>query len=370
MTTRLTELETELRAAILLDNTETATEDNKDKDKRELTDKLQLGRYLSAALTEERISDGPEAEFAQEEKLEGFQVPWEAIAPRETEKRADAHTAAPSEVGQEQDPILRRVFAKGAEMWCGVRFPSVGIGEKQFPVLSAGNTPALIAKDSPHDSTAATWVVKVVKPKRMTARYTFAIEDAAVFQGMEAALRDDLSGAISEEMDKEILAGDGTGQHVSGFFDTSSGPLTVPADLSAESGRSEYIDAIASSVDWRYALENGDVKLLIGSATNAHMSSKFGGTNSDSTAAEHVKRISGGARVSAHVPAVASSIQLALACRKMGSTVAPVWKAVSLVRDPYTDAASGLVALTAHVLWEFDIPRSNVWKLLKFQVEG
>ncbi len=371
-TKRLQEIEVEIRAAIVVGGTEVATEgDNKAKEKLELSGKLQLGRYLGAAATEERISDGPEAEFAQEEKLESFQVPFEAIAPKETETRADASTTAPSDVSAAQDPILRRVFARGAALWAGVRFPSVGVGEKQYPVLSSGNVPALVAKDSPHDSTAASWSVKVLSPKRMTARYTLAIEDAAVFAGMEAALREDLSGAIAQEIDKEILAGDGIGQHVSGFFDISSGPLTAPSDPSAESGRPDYIAAIAGSVDGKYALENGDVKLLIGSGTNKHMAAKFcSGNASDMTALTHVKAISGGCRVSAHVPAVASKFQLALACRKMGSAVAPVWKAVSLIRDPYTDASSGLVALTMHVLWAFDVPRANGWKLLKFQVQS
>ena len=368
-TKRLTELETEIRAAIAVDGTEKPEEGSREEtEKRELAGKLELRRYLSAAATEERIADGAEAEFAKEGKLPDFSVPWEAIAP--TEERADAATSAPATVPAAQDPILRRVFAKGAAMWAGVRFPSVGVGERQYPVLTGGNTPALKEKGTAHDSSAATWGVKTLSPSRMTARYTFAIEDAAVFQGMEAALRDDLSGAIAQEMDKEILGGDGTDQHVSGFFDASNGPLTAPDDPTAEAGRSEYIAAIADSVDGRYALENGDIKLLIGPATNAHMSSKFGGQSSDTTAAEHVKRISGGCRVSAHVPDVASKFQLALACRKMGSAVAPIWQAPRLIRDPYSDASKGIVGLTLHVLFSFAVPRADGWNLLKFQVEA
>ena len=82
-TTRLQEIETEVRAAIVVEGTETATEgDGQAKEKEKLAGKLQLGRYLGAAATEQRIADGPEAEFAQEEKLESFCVPWEAIAPK------------------------------------------------------------------------------------------------------------------------------------------------------------------------------------------------------------------------------------------------------------------------------------------------
>ena len=367
LTTRLTELETELRAAIVVDGTETAQEgDRQETEKRELAGKLELRRYLGAAAIEERIADGPESEWAKEHKLPDFALPWEAVGP--TEERADANTTAPADVPAAQDPILRRVFAKGAAMWAGVRFPSVGVGERQYPVLTAGNTPAMKAKAAGHDSTAATWGVKTLSPKRMTARYTFAVEDAAVFSGMEAALRDDLSAAIAQEMDKEILSGDGTGQHVSGFFDTTSGPLTAPTDPSAEAGVSDYISAVAGSVDGRYALENGDVKLLIGADTNKHASGKFVSTGSDTTAMTHLKAISGGCRVSAHIPAVADKFQLALACRKMGSAVAPIWQAPRLIRDPYSDSSAGIVALTLHILFAFAMPRADGWKLLKFQV--
>ena len=368
-TTRLTELETEIRGAIVVDGTETAEEgDRQETEKRELAGKLELRRYLGSAGTEQRIADGPESEWAKEHKLPDFAVPWEAIAP--TEERADANTTAPANVPAAQDPILSRVFAKGAAMWAGVRFPSVGVGERQYPVLTAGNTPAMKEKAAGHDSTAASWGVKTLSPKRMTARYTFAIEDAAVFQGMEAALREDLSGAIAQEIDKELLSGDGTGQHVSGFFDTTNGPLTAPDDPSAEAGVSDYIEGVSSSVDGRYALQNSDIKLLVGHQTNKHMSAKFVSDGADTTAMTHVKNISGGCRVSAHVPDVASKKQFSLACRKMGSAVAPVWQAPRLIRDPYSDASSGIIALTLHVLFAFAVPRADGWKLLSFQVKA
>ena len=366
-TKRLQELEVEIRAAIVVDSTETGVEGKKDKQKEELAGKLELRRYLSSAATEERIADGAEAEYAKEERLPDFCVPWAAIAPP-TEERADARTPSPDAVPASQDPILQRVFAKGAAMWAGVRFPSVGVGERQYPVLTDGNTPAMKGKGAVHDSTAASWGVETLSPKRLTARYTFAVEDAAVFQGMEAALRDDLSGAIAQEMDKQILSGDGSGENVSGFFKAGGDPLTAPSDPSGESGVSDYIAAIAGAVDGRYALENGDVKLLIGGATNAHASGKFVATGSDTTGMQHLKAISGGCRVSAHVPAVADKKQLALACRKMGSAVAPIWQAPRLIRDPYSDASAGIVGLTLHVLFSFSIPRTDGWQLVNFQV--
>ncbi len=49
-----------------------------------------------------------------------------------------------------------------------------------------------------------------------------------------------------------------------------------------------------------------------------------------------------------------------------GAGVAPVWMSASLVRDPYTAAAKGNVALTLSYLWAFALPRGANFKRLKY----
>ena len=49
-----------------------------------------------------------------------------------------------------------------------------------------------------------------------------------------------------------------------------------------------------------------------------------------------------------------------------GAAVAAVWEAGTLIRDPYSDAAKGEVALSISYLWDFSVPRPSNFKRLKF----
>ena len=49
-----------------------------------------------------------------------------------------------------------------------------------------------------------------------------------------------------------------------------------------------------------------------------------------------------------------------------GAGVAGVWEAGELIRDPYSGAAKGEVALTLCFLWDFGLPRASNFMRLKF----
>ena len=55
--------------------------------------------------------------------------------------------------------------------------------------------------------------------------------------------------------------------------------------------------------------------------------------------------------------------------RKMGldgAGVAALWSAGEMIRDPYSGAAKGEVALTLVYLWDFGLPRTSSFQRLKF----
>ena len=85
----------------------------------------------------------------------------------------------------------------------------------------------------------------------------------------------------------------------------------------------------------------------------------FKGNNSDESGVERLQEKSGGLRVSAHVPAVASSKQNALIRlgMEMGAAVQPMWQGVSLVVDEFTRAAYGEIIVHAILLSNFAITR-------------
>ena len=49
-----------------------------------------------------------------------------------------------------------------------------------------------------------------------------------------------------------------------------------------------------------------------------------------------------------------------------GAGVAAIWSAGELIRDPYSGAASGEVALTLSYLWNFGLVRASNFARLKF----
>ena len=338
----------------------------------ELADKVELRRYLAFAASDKQ-PDGAERELVQALGLEGagagVVVPWQALDPGlDEEHRQDVATVAPAEVTRTQAAIVGRVFARSSAAWCGVMMPAVGVGQREFPVVTAGTTATTEAKAAAVDAAAATFTVKAATPRRLTARYLFSIEDLAVFSGMEEALRMDLGGTMSEELDKALLVGDGTSPNVAGLFDTDSG-IAAPSAAAAEATVDTYIGAVTDQVDGRYANTGSTVRLLTGAPTYRHMAGKFI-TGTDTSALRHVESISAGVRVSAHVPGVVAKKQELLAVRGGGYAVAPMWPAVSMIRDPYSAAAKGQISLTVVILYGFVVARADGFKRVSIQVEA
>ena len=136
---------------------------------------------------------GAEAELQSACNLSGNMVPWEMIAPRREEHRADAVSAAPSNAHLIQHGILAWVFARSATMTLGVAMPMVPVGDQNYPVITAGSEASILAKDvTVGDAAAATVTANTLTPKRFQVEYIFRREDAARLMGLEEALRRDL----------------------------------------------------------------------------------------------------------------------------------------------------------------------------------
>ena len=113
-------------------------------------------------------------------------------------------------------------------------------------------------------------------------------------------------------------------------------------------------------MDGTYAADTEALRLLIGSATLAHMAGEFRGNASDVDAYASLKTITAGVRVSAHVPAVASNKQPGVVRRGMRmDAVTPMWQGVTLLEDNVTQAKAGEVVLTAVMLYAHKVLRTD-----------
>ena len=214
-TCRMQELEVEHRASIVGDTETTVTETSvEDRRLSNLIGSASIGEIVSAVV-EHRMTVGAEAELQQHFKMNGNQIPLELIEDRAT-------TPAPADVGQNMDPIIGYVFPQSAAAFLNVSMPTVGVGEKVYPVLTTPATANTPAEGATSAETTGAFSSDVLVPGRLQASFEFSREDRARFAGMSEALRQNLSESLSNGLDKQIISG------TNGFLGASG--LTAPSN--------------------------------------------------------------------------------------------------------------------------------------------
>ena len=108
--------------------------------------------------------------------------------------------------------------------------------------------------------------------------------------------------------------------------------------------------------------------MLVGPATLAHQAALYRANNADDSAADVLRRISGGLRVSALIPAVASDKQDVLVRRGSArDAVAAIWRSVTLIPDEISKADTGEIKVTAVVLAAFKVVRTDGFARIETQ---
>lgn len=322
-----------------------------------LESRCSMGRYFDAVVNHRQV-DGAEAELQQHHKLESNQVPLDMLRVEER-----AVTTAPTDVGASQSPILMPVFARSASAFLGVSMPTVGVGDQVFPVLTTRPSVGGPHKDSAAvDETTGTFEASTLDPSRIQASFFYRRTDAARFAGMDSALRSALSESLGEALDKEVIAG------TNGLL---TGTNLANHAASAVATYANYQAAVFGRVDGRFADVAGNIKVVVGSGTYSHAASTYRTNQSNESALDRLTSISGGVRVSGHVPTVASKKQNSII--RVGNRrdmVAPIWQGVTLIPDEITQAKKGEIVITAMMLHAVKILRTDGFYKQEFQVQA
>ena len=347
LSTRMQQLEVEARAAILAEGettvTQTTVADGENDELRSLIARANVGTIFEAAL-EHRATDGAEAEIQAHYKLSSNAIPLALLETR-------AVTPAPGQVGQNQSAIIPGVFPQSCAAFLAVDMPTVAVGDAVYPVLTTNADVGTPAENATQAETTGAFSASVLTPSRLQASFFYSREDRARFAGMDEALRINLSDALADGLDKEILAG------TEGLF---TGTKLANHNASAVTTYANYRSQLGyGRVDGTYAGGVGDLKIVMGSETYGHAAGVFRSANAgDRAALEDLMQVTGGVKVSAHVPDVAGNKQNAVI--RLGSRrdmVAPVWEGVTLIPDEITKAASGQIVVTAVMLHAVKILR-------------
>ena len=305
---------------------------------------------IFGAALEHRATDGQTAELQEELGLSANQIPLVLL--RAPELRATGSTPAPTNVGATQAEIIPAVFPDSVAAFLGVDMPTVGVGEAVFPVLSTSADVNVPAENAESDETAGAFTADVLSPSRLQASFFYSREDRARFRGMDAALRMNLSDALADKLDQQILNG------TEGLL---NGTNLANNNVTVETTFALYLSQFGyGRVDGKYAGSTEDLRIVMGTATYAHAGTAYRHQNADDLALARLVAITGGVKVSAHVPAAAANKQNAVIRLGMRrDMVAPIWEGVTLIPDEITKAANGQIVITAVMLHAVKILRAG-----------
>ena len=321
---------------------------------RALISKCNAGVIFDCAV-EKRSVDGPEKELQQHHGLAPNQIPLALLETR-------AVSPAPGQVAQNQSEIIPYVFPMSCGAWLSVDMPTVPTGDAVFPVLTSELDVHTPAENATAAETTGSFEASVLTPARLQASFFYSREDRARFSGMDSALRMNLSDGLSDGLDAQIIAG------TNGLLTGTNLPNN---NVTSATTFAQYISHFAySRVDGRYASMASEVRSVVGTTTYADMGETYRNTSVDRSAVDRLMEITGGVKVSSHVPAAASHKQNSVIRRgSRRDMIAAIWEGITIIPDEVTKASAGQIVITAVMLHAVKILRKDAFRKQQIQTQ-
>lgn len=369
--------ETRYRAALIAEDEERREagkdlETRSDREYADLVDKFEL-RQVVLALDEGRQLDGATAEVVQEMRAQGsfrgMPVPWAAL-----ERRAGETIASGVFDPKQTRPVIDRLFPDSVAARMGARMVNIDTGLVEYPLTTSSITAGWADGETANVAGPTTFATteRTLSPDhnlgiqvKLTRKSLKQSGDA-----LEQAVRRDVNGTMQAVLDAAIFNGTGangqplgviTGQSTYGY-----GTTAVSADAS-----SAIFRAVAATFMGANAANSpADVKVLMHSQAWNFMDSTLVTGTAVSEWDRHVKNFPAANNVLSNVATLTTGTpdtSVALLTTSAGG-VAPIvvglWGGIDLIRDPYSDAQSGMLRLTALATADVNILRAAQLHLL------
>ena len=271
----LTTLETRARIAVAAEEEVVKlakvepTEDSETRERRELRSKARVSDFVGSVLSGRPVA-GASAEYADAVGVPGL-MPMELL---EVEERAVTPGPADDTVTATR-PTVPYAFSRTDAAALGVVMPMVAPGEAHFPALTTAPPADAAAENIAALSTAAAFSLTKRTPSRITGQFVLRVEDLALMPSMETDLRRAIGAAMANNLDSQVINGDGAGANLSGLF-------TAATDEGAAAAVEDFGTAIArfaGLVDGIHAHGWANIRAIIGVATFAKYASIFANAN-------------------------------------------------------------------------------------------
>ena len=241
-------------------------------------------------------------------------------------------------------------------------------------MTKTGATGVQRAKDEAVGVTAWTIGTTDLKPTRNAARLTFNMEDTARLSGLEAALTRDLRMGLTEAVDKAIFIGDagatGTDADIAGLR-TQASVEEVTLTQAHKVMPSNTLAAFIGMIDGMHAINPADLRVVASVGSNTLWYGTIANSAAENQTLAGFLMASGvNWSVRAGIDTNTSNGDFGAFVGRgrglPGAGVVPVWDSGQLIRDPYSGAAKGEIALTLNYLWSFGLVRPANFARLKY----
>jgi HK97 family phage major capsid protein len=371
--------ETRYRAALIAEDSERrdAGADLETRGGREWSD-LCAGFELRQAalhLDEGRALTGRTAEVVAELRgrggYRGVPVPLEAL-----ERRAGETVSTGVPAPRAMRPIIDRLFPESAAARMGSELINIGAGETEHPVATSGATVGWQATETGAVGGPSVYATSglSLKPEH-TLGATMKITRRSLLQvggGLEAAIRRDMSAAIESALDKVVFLGAGASGEPLGVVSGAATYGVTVTPLAFHATYKKFREAIVRFMLANAVTSPSQVRVLMRPETWSALDAQASGGHAPSWEYERLTAAVGAGSITLSANALAAPAGDPLTVKALLATssggVPPIyigmWGGVDLIRDPYSDAASGGLRLTALATVDVTIGRAPQLQVL------
>ena len=331
-------------------------------------------RQVALALDEGRALDGRTAEVVAELRasggFRGVPVPWQALEARAGETVA---SGTPDPISTR--PIIDRLFPDSVASRMGAQLITIDAGAVEWPVTTsavaagwADGETANVAGPVPHATTD-----RALSPDHNLGVQMRITRKALKQSGMalEAAVRRDMAGAMAAAVDQAVFLGTGAnGQPLGVITGAATYGITTTA-VDALASWSAFRAAVTRFMTGNAAGTPGSVRALIrpelwdyldGALITGTAVSEWDRLLQNIPAA-NIAMTNNGLAAPMGDP-LASTALLTTAAGGVAPVFIGAWGAVDMVRDPFSDAQSGGLRITALATLDVTVARPSQLEIL------
>lgn len=331
-------------------------------------------RQVVLALDEGRVLDGKTAEVVTELRAaggyRGIPVPWLAL-----ERRVGETIAAGTPDPIETRPIIDRLFPDIAAGRMGAQMIAIDSGAIEWPVVTSNVTAGWAdgeLANVPGPTVFAT-TDRALKPEQNLGIQMRISRKALKQSGeaLESAVRRDMNSAVAIALDHAIFLGTGANGQPLGVISGAATYGITSTAVGTQASWGVFRAAVVRFMANNAASSPGAVSLMIRPETWSFLDSLIITSTAvsewdrmlNNIPASNIVMTTNGLDAPTGTP-VASSALLTTSAGGVAPIFVGVWGAVDLIRDPYSDAQSGGLRLTALTTADVTVARPKQLEVL------